>query len=167
MRKWATAAERPRRPATGLCVLGTPAVSFLFFLFLSSFLTDICLWVADAEALQMVFDPTIVSYRQLLEFFYRMHDPTTMNRQGADVGTQYRSAIFTHGELQQKTAEDVTAKVGSQWYKQPLSTQVVPAGRWWNAEDYHQLYLNKNPSGYECPAQYVSQERMSGWFLNC
>lgn len=111
--------------------------------------------IADAEALQMTFDPSLVSYRQLLEFFYRMHDASTLNRQGGDVGTQYRSVIFTHGEEQQKIAEDITDKVSKEWYKKPVSTQVVPAGQWWDAEEYHQLYLNKNPSGYECPAQYV------------
>lgn len=84
-----------------------------------------------------------------------MHDATTLNRQGPDVGTQYRSVIFTHGQEQQKEAEDVTDKVSKQWFKQPVSTEVVPAGQWWDAEEYHQLYLNKNPSGYECPAQYV------------
>lgn len=110
---------------------------------------------SDAEALQVTYDPSLVSYPQLLEFFFRMHDPTTMNRQGGDVGTQYRSAIFTHSDEQQKTAEGVAEKVAAQWYKQPLSTQIIPAGPWWDAEDYHQLYLHKNPSGYECPAQYV------------
>ncbi|CAG8880092.1 unnamed protein product [Penicillium salamii] len=108
-----------------------------------------------AEALQVTFDPSIVTYRQLLEFFYRMHDPTTPNRQGPDVGTQYRSAIFTHGAEQHTIAEQVTQKVGTEWYKKALSTQVVPAGQWWDAEEYHQLYLSKNPAGYECPAQYV------------
>ncbi|KAJ5174904.1 peptide methionine sulfoxide reductase [Penicillium canariense] len=108
-----------------------------------------------AEALQISFDPSVVSYRQLIEFFYRMHDATTLNRQGPDVGTQYRSVIFTHGEEQQKIAEDITDKVSKEWFKQPVSTQVVPAGQWWDAEEYHQLYLNKNPTGYECPAQYV------------
>ncbi|OJJ35449.1 hypothetical protein ASPWEDRAFT_51487 [Aspergillus wentii DTO 134E9] len=108
-----------------------------------------------AEALQVIYDPSIVSYRQLLEFFYRMHDPTTLNRQGPDLGTQYRSAIFTHGEEQARIAKEVTDKVSKEWYKQPVATQVVPAGQWWNAEDYHQLYLNKNPSGYECPAHFV------------
>ncbi|KAJ5601904.1 methionine sulfoxide reductase A [Penicillium lagena] len=108
-----------------------------------------------AEALQVTYDPSLVSYRQLLEFFFRMHDPTTMNRQGPDVGTQYRSAIFTHGDEQQKTAEGVAEKVAAQWFKQPLSTQIVPAGPWWDAEEYHQLYLNKNPAGYECPAHFV------------
>ena len=97
-----------------------------------------------------------MTYRQLLEFFYRMHDPTTENRQGPDVGTQYRSAIFTHGDEQHKIAEEITEKVSKEWYKTPLSTKVLPAGQWWDAEEYHQLYLQNNPAGYECPAQYVS-----------
>lgn len=102
----------------------------------------------------MIFDPSIVSYRQLLEFFYRMHDPTTLNRQGPDTGTQYRSAIFTHGEEQQKIAETVTEKVGKEWYTDsPVTTVVTPASQWWDAEEYHQLYLQNNPGGYECPAQ--------------
>jgi hypothetical protein len=85
-----------------------------------------------------------------------MHDPTTLNRQGPDVGTQYRSAIFTHGDEQARTAAEVTEKVSREWWKTPLSTRVVAAGRWWDAEEYHQLYLQNNPMGYECPAQYVS-----------
>ena len=109
----------------------------------------------DAEALRIVFDPSIVTYRQLLEFLYRMHDPTTENRQGPDVGTQYRSAIFTHGDEQHKIAEEITEKVSKEWYKTPLSTKVLPAGQWWDAEEYHQLYLQNNPAGYEFPAQYV------------
>lgn len=85
-----------------------------------------------------------------------MHDPTTLNRQGADTGPQYRSAIFTHGDEQHATASEVAEKVGKQWYKDaPVTTQIVSAGQWWDAEDYHQLYLGKNPGGYECPAQYV------------
>lgn len=84
-----------------------------------------------------------------------MHDPTTKDRQGPDMGTQYRSAIFTHGEEQNKIAHEITDKVGKEWYKQPITTQILEAGQWWDAEEYHQLYLNKNPSGYECPAQYV------------
>jgi peptide methionine sulfoxide reductase MsrA len=116
----------------------------------------------------MTFDPSVVTYRQLLEFFYRMHDATTLNRQGPDVGTQYRSVIFTHGDEQQKIAQDVTDKVSKQWFKKPVSTQVVPAGQWWDAEDYHQLYLNKNPAGYECPAQYVDSRLClsSDWNTN-
>lgn len=74
-----------------------------------------------------------------------MHDASTPNRQGPDVGTQYRSVIYTHGPEQQSIAEEITKKVSEQWYKKPVSTEVAPAGQWWNAEEYHQLYLNKNP----------------------
>ncbi|WEW58922.1 Peptide methionine sulfoxide reductase [Emydomyces testavorans] len=108
-----------------------------------------------AEALQMIFDPSLVSYHQLLEFFYRMHDPTTLNRQGPDVGTQYRSAVFTHSDEQQSIAEKVTEQVQKEWWKKKVETVVMPAGQWWDAEDYHQLYLDRNPGGYECPAQYA------------
>ena len=129
---------------------------FYLFIFLIVFFYDNAdIWNEDAEAVELTFDPSTVTYRSLLEFFYRMHDPTTANRQGPDVGTQYRSAIFTHGEEQEKTARDVTEKVSKQWYKQPLSTVIIPAAQWWDAEEYHQLYLDKNPGGYECPAQYV------------
>lgn len=108
----------------------------------------------DAEALQVVFDPEKVSYRSLVEFFYKMHDPTTVNRQGPDTGTQYRSAIFFHDVEQEKVAKDVTEKVQTQWYKDgKICTQVVPAGEWWDAEAYHQKYLDHNPGGYECPSQ--------------
>ncbi|OJJ51297.1 hypothetical protein ASPZODRAFT_127354 [Penicilliopsis zonata CBS 506.65] len=109
-----------------------------------------------AEALQIKYDPDVVSYRALLEFFYRMHDPTTANRQGPDVGTQYRSAIFTHGAEQEGIAREVTDKIGREWYAgKPVTTAIIAAGQWWNAEDYHQLYLAKNPAGYECPAHFV------------
>lgn len=73
------------------------------------------------------------------------------------MGTQYRSVIFTHNDEQEKVAKDVTEKVGKQWFPgKPIMTQIVPMGDWWDAEDYHQMYLVKNPSGYECPSQYVS-----------
>ncbi|KAF2404090.1 methionine sulfoxide reductase A [Trichodelitschia bisporula] len=108
-----------------------------------------------AEALQVVFDPEQVSYRQLLEFFYKMHDPTTANRQGPDVGSQYRSAIFFHDAEQERVAKDVTEKVKKEWWTKGISTDIVPAGQWWDAETYHQLYLDKNPSGYECPSHYL------------
>ena len=107
-----------------------------------------------AEALQIVFDPEKVSYRQLLEFFFKMHDPTTKDRQGGDAGTQYRSGIFTHGEEQEKTAKEVRDKVQKEWWRAgTVVTEIIPAGEWWDAETYHQLYLDKNPGGYECPAQ--------------
>ena len=96
----------------------------------------------DAEALQVIFDPEKVSYRQLVEFFYRMHDPTTLNRQGPDTGTQYRSAIFFHDDEQEKIAKDITEKVQKEWWKNgKISTEIAPAGEWWDAETYHQLYV--------------------------
>jgi peptide-methionine (S)-S-oxide reductase len=100
--------------------------------------------VTDAEALQVVFDPEKVSYRTLLEYFYKMHDPTTANRQGPDVGSQYRSGIFYHDAEQEKIAKDVTEKVNKQWWKGNVATEVLPAGQWWDAETYHQLYLDKS-----------------------
>lgn len=110
---------------------------------------------ADAEALQVVYDPEKVTYRSLLEFFYKMHDPTTENRQGPDVGTQYRSAIFYHDAEQEKIARDVTDKVNKQWWKGGVATEILPAGKWWDAEQYHQLYLDNNPGGYECPSHFL------------
>lgn len=109
-----------------------------------------------AEALQMTFDPAKVSYATLLEFFYKMHDPTTKDRQGPDAGSQYRSGIFTHGEEQEKVAREVTKAVQEQWWKNGrIVTEILPAGQWWDAEDYHQLYLDKNPNGYECPSHFL------------
>lgn len=110
---------------------------------------------ADAEATQITFDPSKITYRELLEFFYRIHDPTTRNRQGNDAGTQYRSGIFFHGPEQEAVAREVTAAVDKQWFGGKVTTQVIAAGKWWDAEDYHQLYLDKNPSGYQCPTHYV------------
>jgi peptide-methionine (S)-S-oxide reductase len=91
----------------------------------------------DAEALQVVYDPTKIEYRSLLEFFYKMHDPTTANRQGPDVGSQYRSAIFYHDAEQEKIAKEITKKVDEQWWKGAVATEVLPAGQWWDAEAYH------------------------------
>lgn len=109
-----------------------------------------------AESLQVVFDPDQVTYRQLLEFFYKMHDPTTMNSQGPDTGSQYRSAIFFHNEEQESIARDITNKVQKEWWNRgKVVTQIIPAGEWWDAESYHQLYLEKNPSGYECPSHFL------------
>ena len=109
-----------------------------------------------AEALLVLFDPEKVSYRQLVEFFYRMHNPTTKDQQGGDRGTQYRSAIFANSEEQLKIAQDITEKVGKEWYPdKPITTEVAMAGPWFDAEDYHQLYLENNPHGYECPAHFV------------
>lgn len=104
----------------------------------------------------MSFDPSRLAYTDLLAFFYKMHDPTTKNRQGADTGTQYRSAIFYHTPEQERQAREVTEKAQKQWWKnKPITTEILEAGQWWDAETYHQLYLDKNPGGYECPAHYV------------
>ncbi|KAK6085969.1 peptide methionine sulfoxide reductase [Seiridium cupressi] len=108
-----------------------------------------------AEATQIIYDPTKITYQQLLEFFYRMHDPTTANSQGPDVGSQYRSGIFTHNEEQEKIAKEITSKVNDQWWKSRVVTEILPAGKWWDAETYHQEYLHKNPSGYECPSHFL------------
>ncbi|CCX31024.1 Similar to Probable peptide methionine sulfoxide reductase; acc. no. Q09859 [Pyronema omphalodes CBS 100304] len=108
-----------------------------------------------AEAIQVLFDPTQTSYESLLEFFYRMHDPTTPNRQGPDMGTQYRSAIFYHDDEQHKAARKITDAVNEKWYKGKVATEIVKAGKWWGAEEYHQKYLDKNPRGYECPAHFI------------
>lgn len=104
-----------------------------------------------AESVQIVFDPDVIGYEELLGYFFRMHDPTTMNRQGNDRGSQYRSAIFYHSEAQRETAERVKAEVDrSGHWKNPVVTQIVPAGPFYKAEDYHQDYLVKNPGGYTC-----------------
>ncbi|RDA93267.1 hypothetical protein CP533_6533 [Ophiocordyceps camponoti-saundersi (nom. inval.)] len=108
-----------------------------------------------AEATQIDFDPKKVSYRQLLEFFFRIHDPTTANRQGPDTGPQYRSAIFYHSPEQETVARRVASLASDQWWRGGVVTQILPAGRWWSAEDYHQLYLERNPGGYECPSHNV------------
>lgn len=103
-----------------------------------------------AEAVRITFDPHAVSYRELLEIFFVIHDPTTLNRQGSDMGTQYRSAIFFHGPAQQRIAEDMIATLTEQrLYPAPIVTQVVPAFQWYEAEAYHQEYFVRNPfQGY-------------------
>ena len=104
-----------------------------------------------AEAVRIVFDPKRLSYEELLGYFFRMHDPTTPNRQGNDVGTSYRSAIFYEDEAQKRTAETVKARVdASGKWKRPIVTEIVPASRFWPAEGYHQDYLQKHPDGYTC-----------------
>ncbi len=104
-----------------------------------------------AEAVEIVFDPTKTSYEQILEFFFKMHDPTTVNRQGNDIGASYRSAIFYHDDAQRQVAEKEKAKVDrSGAWKRPVVTEIVPAKEFWLAEDYHQDYLIKNPGGYTC-----------------
>lgn len=104
-----------------------------------------------AEGVEIAFDPTKISYEELLGYFFRMHDPTTLNRQHNDVGTQYRSAIFYHSEEQKQTAERVKERVNkSGKWKKPIVTEITKASQWWPAEAYHQKYLIKNPGGYNC-----------------
>ncbi|MBX7114312.1 MAG: bifunctional methionine sulfoxide reductase B/A protein [Myxococcaceae bacterium] len=104
-----------------------------------------------AEALQVTFDPQKLTYEQLLGVFFRMHDPTTRNRQGNDVGTQYRSALFVLNDTQAQVAQKVKDQVNkSGKWKNPVVTEIVKAGRFYPAESYHQDYLLKNPGGYTC-----------------
>ncbi|KAJ7495229.1 peptide methionine sulfoxide reductase [Mycena latifolia] len=116
---------------------------------------SVCSGATDhAEAVRIEFDPKVVTYAELVEFFYRSHDPTTLNRQGADSGTQYRSAIFTNSAEQMEIAKRVTGEVQAKRFtpkNRKIATEITPAGEWWDAETYHQLYLFKNPSGYQCP----------------
>jgi methionine-S-sulfoxide reductase len=106
-----------------------------------------------AEVVQVTFDPAVLSYRTLLEVFFATHDPTTLNRQGADVGTQYRSAIFHHSPEQEKTAREVIAAVNAEGvWNAPIVTEVVPLEKFWKAEDYHQGYYRANPSQGYCQA---------------
>jgi peptide-methionine (S)-S-oxide reductase len=104
-----------------------------------------------AEAVEIVFDPARISYRQLLEFFFQIHDPSTRNRQGGDIGTSYRSAIFYTSEEQKRIAEDTIADVNASgiWPAKAV-TEVVAAGPFWEAEPEHQNYLLRNPGGYTC-----------------
>ena len=102
-----------------------------------------------AEAVQVEFDPEILSYEELLHTFFRLHDPTTPNRQGNDIGSQYRSAIFTHTDTQHKTAETAKTEATSRW-KDPIITEIVPFTTFTPAEDDHQDYLQKHPGGYTC-----------------
>jgi len=104
-----------------------------------------------AEAIEIIFDPVRISYRQILEFFFQIHDPTTLNRQGNDVGTSYRSAIFYTSKEQQRVAEDTIADVdASGLWPGKVVTEVAPAREFWDAEPEHQDYLERIPGGYTC-----------------
>ncbi|HJY64578.1 MAG TPA: peptide-methionine (S)-S-oxide reductase MsrA [Ignavibacteria bacterium] len=106
-----------------------------------------------AEVAQITFDPSVVTYEQILTVFFHVHDPTTMNRQGADVGSQYRSAIFYHVPEQKQIAEEVIAAVTKEkLYSNPIVTEITPAGTWYEAEPYHQEYFVRNPFQGYCTA---------------
>jgi len=103
-----------------------------------------------AEAIQIKYDPSVINYRELLDIFFYTHDPTTLNRQGADVGTQYRSAIFYHNEEQKAAAEEIISQLTSEKvYNDPIVTEVTPMDVFYMAEDYHKnYYLNNKNQGY-------------------
>jgi methionine-S-sulfoxide reductase len=104
-----------------------------------------------AEAIEIEFDPAKVTFEDILKYFFKLHDPTTANRQGNDIGSQYRSAIFYHDEDQRKVAEKVKSLVDSSGaWKKPLVTEIIPASKFYPAEGYHQDYLQKEPRGYTC-----------------
>jgi peptide-methionine (S)-S-oxide reductase len=104
-----------------------------------------------AEAIEITFDPQTISYRKLLEFFFQIHDPSTLNRQGNDRGASYRSAIFYTSDEQRRIAEDTIADVdASGLWPGKVVTEVVPASDFWEAEPEHQDYLLRNPGGYSC-----------------
>ena len=113
-----------------------------------------------AEAVRITFDPAEISYRDLLDVFFTIHDPTTLNRQGADVGTQYRSAIYTHNPEQAEAAHATIARLGaSGLWSAPIVTEVVEAPEWYPAEDYHQGYYRNNP--YQGYCQIVIEPKVA------
>jgi peptide-methionine (S)-S-oxide reductase len=104
-----------------------------------------------AEVVRVTFDPREVSYKEILEVFFTIHDPTTLNRQGADVGTQYRSAVFYHSPEQKETAERTIAELdAAKIWDAPIVTEVVPLEKFYEAEDYHQEYFRQNPNQGYC-----------------
>ena len=102
-----------------------------------------------AEVVKVAFDPAQISLREILEIFFVVHDPTTLNRQGNDVGTQYRSAIFYHDDSQREAAVRAIQRAQPKWPR-PIVTEVVPFTNFYEAEDYHQDYLQRKPNGYTC-----------------
>jgi len=108
-----------------------------------------------AEAVEITYDPEVISYKQLLDFFFQIHNPTTLNQQGNDRGTSYRSAIFYANEEEKQIAQEMIDIVNeSERWADPVVTTLEPLTRFWPAEDYHQDYLVKNPGGYTCHAIY-------------
>ncbi len=113
---------------------------------------QVCTGVSGhAEAIEVVFDPSCLSYEAILRTFFKMHDPTTLNRQHNDRGSQYRSSIFFHNEEQREIAQNLINELNEKKeFKNPIVTQLEPASQFYPAEDYHQDYLVKNPGGYNC-----------------
>ena len=115
---------------------------------------DVCTGTTGhAEAVQVTFDPSVLSYRDLLELFFAFHDPTTRNRQGGDVGTQYRSSVFYHDAEQERIARDLIAEFERERvFPDPIVTELVPLREWYPAEEYHQGYYARNPDRMYCQA---------------
>jgi peptide-methionine (S)-S-oxide reductase len=114
-----------------------------------------------AESVRIVFDPAVVSYKKILDLFWKIHDPTTLNRQGADQGTQYRSAIYWTTEAQRKAAAAAIDEQRKEW-KNPIVTELKPAGEFWIAEEYHQDYYRKNPERGYCQVVISPKVEKSG-----
>jgi peptide-methionine (S)-S-oxide reductase len=114
---------------------------------------DVCTGrTGHAEAVEVVFDPTIIGYGELVETFFSLHDPTTKNRQGPDVGSQYRSAIFFHSDDQRRIAENIRDRLADEdAFGRPIVTAIEPARQFWEAEAYHQKYFAKHGGGRACP----------------
>lgn len=103
-----------------------------------------------AEAVQITFDPAVITYKEILEIFYSVHDPTTPDRQGNDVGPEYRSMIFYHDDSQKQIADKVTQGFAAEHWDNPIVTEIVPLTSFWPAEDYHQDYFGRNPEQAYC-----------------
>ncbi|GEQ68166.1 hypothetical protein JCM33374_g1833 [Metschnikowia sp. JCM 33374] len=109
-----------------------------------------------AESIQISYEPSQVSLKEILDIFFRIHDPTTFNAQGPDHGTQYRSAIFTHDENDLTIARETRNFFQKEWYpNHKIATEIELIKSWYDAEDYHQKYLDRNPGGYECPTHFL------------
>ncbi|CAH2354398.1 peptide methionine sulfoxide reductase [[Candida] railenensis] len=108
------------------------------------------------EAVQISYEPEKLALVDLLEIFFRIHDPTQANGQGPDIGSQYISAIYTHSDEQTKVAQEIKEKMQKEWYpNHKIATVIEPIKIWYDAEAYHQQYLDKNPGGYECPTHFL------------
>lgn len=120
---------------------------------------DVCTGnTGHAEVVRVTFDPEVVSFRDILRVFFTVHDPTTLNRQGADVGTQYRSAIYVHSPEQEETATAVIEELAGLW-KDPIVTELAPAGDFYEAEEYHHQYYRRNASAGYC--QFVIEPKLA------
>lgn len=109
-----------------------------------------------SEAVQLTYDPSLLTFREIIEIFFRIHDPTTVNAQGPDVGTQYRSGIYTLSEEDLAVAKEVKEYFQKEWYPHKrVVTEIEPLAKFIDAEEYHQQYLDKNPGGYECPTHFL------------